>query len=662
MPLHRLILFLLLLGVAAIGTGGGVNGQSPCLVPVQMEGGEEGAEVPVARIKVGHTDATLRLALDFSGVGVTVSSYVPWIRSTSYMMASGIDVIELCHRRIRLPVRYDPDAAFLAGCPTCDGTFGLGRFNPLWMVWKRVILSGGAMILDDGKQHHAIELPSSTKRSAPMPCTIGHAGFCLTQVRMGNRTYQLDFAFRTQETYLPPKIYDEYVGVRSLDKDPPKAWKNLVMWMGDTKIVVRREHIIPMSHTGSRKLLVKPNIDHENTIVLGRSAWRAVRILRDTETETLSIMNWNCCKSHTSWGWVILIVAGLLLLRWKSTHDNLWIRGTDGLYPDRLLIEVFTAIVGFSAYFLPSVRDSLGNFKLFSVYAIVVISTMVAWMIFTLVIYYAGKTEWFGDVFLVAEKPSGLLQRRRRSPPFAMHGAPLPREKRRIPPPEGTELLRLSPRIAIIRTVVVETILLLATVLVLTETREDTLTGLFPFLFTLGYLFILLYWAWLALYYTPNIKPMGIWMLWWIYFLGLLGVSLWVTAVEIVVPFFEREVPELVWQSEVSAVMVYVFLGYWATRMGTDSVNEERRRLYYLGVRYIGPYRIVRPPLTSKDSTPKVVVAYPRARPRNAGIPISATPPPPPTSYYIYSTDEHPRHQSPYRHHHTQATPRHRHM
>ena len=103
-----------------------------------MEGVEEGACVPVARVKVGHTDEVLRLALDFYSIGVTVASHVPWQRSTTYMMAAGIDVVNLCHHRIRLPVRYDPEAGLKAGCPSCDGTFGLGRFNPLWMGWKRV--------------------------------------------------------------------------------------------------------------------------------------------------------------------------------------------------------------------------------------------------------------------------------------------------------------------------------------------------------------------------------------------------------------------------------------------------------------------------------------------------------------------------------------------
>lgn len=590
------------------------SGSSPCVVPVQMEGAEEGAEVPVARIKVGYTDETLRLALDFYSVGVTVSSHVPWMRSITYMAASGIDVVEMCHRRIRIPVRYDPEAAVLAGCPTCDGTLGLGRFNPLWMAWKSVTLSGGAMILDQSrKRSHVVSL----SHGEPAKCIRGHRGFCLTEARIGDKTYLLDFAFQTQETYLPPEVYEKYVGIRSLEKDPPSSWKDLKMWVGDNKVVIGRDHIIPMSRLGTRKLLVKPNNNNNiaevgnDTIVLGRAAWRALRVVRDTEAETITVVSWNCNRSHTSWGWLLLILAGLFLLRWKTTHDALWVRGNDGLYPDRILIEIFAAIIGFASYFLPSVREGLENFQRFSIYSIVVISTLVAWMIFTLAIYYSDKTEWIGDIFLVSKKPALPPNWSPPSPSFASHGAPLPPEMRRKPPPEGTLLLRFSPRVAIMRTMAVETILLLSTILLLNETREDTLAGLFPFLFTVGYLFILFYWGWLALYYTPNISPWLVWILWWIYYIVLVGTSAWVTAVEIVIPFFEREVPELVWPSEISAVMVYIFIAYWAARIGGDSVHKERARLYYLGIRYIGPFRIIRPGPGSTDPTVKAVVAYP---------------------------------------------------
>lgn len=578
----------------------------PCVVPVQMEGSEEATDVPVARIKVGHADETLRLVLDFYAVGVTVSSHVPWMRSTTYMTAAGIDVVDLCHRRIRLPVRYDPEAAAAAGCPTCHGTFGLGRFNPLWMAWKRVTLSGGAMILDEERGGGPLATRPSVK------CAIGHPGFCLARARIGNHSYRLDFSFRTQETYLPPAIYDEYVGCHNLDKDRPSAWKNLRMWVGDTEIVIRRHHIIPMSQRlGIRRLLVKPG--GGDTIVLGKSTLRALRFLRDTEDETITVMSWNCNRSNSAWGWVILILAGIFQLRWKGTHDGLWLRKNDRIYPDRLLIEVFAAFLAFWAYFLPSVREGLEDFRIFSVYSIVVISTLTAWMVFTLAVYYADRTEWIGDVFLLPQKrrppPKVGLPRR---PAFASHGAPLSHD--RALPPEGTALVRLSPRVAIMRTVAVETLLLMASILVLNETREDTLASLFPFLFTLGYLFILYYWGWLALYYTPNIKPMGVWMLWWFYYLSVVGVSSWVTAVEIVIPFFERFVPELVWRTEVSAVMIYVFVAYLATRMGIAAVNAERTRLYFLGVRYVGPFRIVRPAPGSTSTAARAVVAYPRPR------------------------------------------------
>ncbi len=583
-------------------------GSSPCVVPVQLEGSEEGSEVPVARIKVGYTDETLRLALDFYSVGVAVSSRVPWLRSSTYMAASGIDVVEMCHRRIRLPVRYDPEAAGLAGCPSCDGTFGLGRFNPLWMAWKSVTLSGGAMILDQNRRNsHVISL----SHGEPAKCVRGHQGFCMTEARVGNKTYHLDFAFQTQETYLPPEVYEKYVGIRSLEKDPPSSWKNFRMWVGDNEIIIGRDHIIPMSRLGTRRLLVKPNLDATggDTIVLGRAAWRALRVVRDTEAETITVVSWNCCRSHTAWGWLLLILAGLFLLRWKTTHDALWVRGNDGLYPDRVLIEIFTAIVGFASYFLPSVREGLENFQMFSIYSIVVISTLVAWMIFTLAIYYSDKTEWIGDVFLVSSKPTLPPDWSPPRPSFGTHGAPLPSEMRRRPPPEGTLLLRFSPRVAIMRTMAVETILLLSTILLLNETREDTLASLFPFLFVVGYLFIMFYWGWLALYYTPNISPWFIWIVWWVYYAALVGTSAWVTAVEIVIPFFEREVPELVWASEVSAVMVYIFIVYWAARIGGDSVNKERARLYHLGIRYIGPFKIIR-----SGTTTEAVVAYPPPR------------------------------------------------
>ena len=617
-----------------------VVSSSSCVIPVQMEGVEEGACVPVARVKVGHTDTVLRLALDFYSVGVSVSSHVPWERSTTYMMAAGIDVVDLCHHRIRLPVRYDPEAGFRAGCPTCDGTFGLGRFNPLWMVWKRVTLSGGAMILDNGNGHKD-HTPIDSKGSEPISCVLGHQGFCLIpEVKIGNRSYALDFAFQTQETYLPPEVYDEYVGARSLESDPPDAWKNLEIWINQTKIVIQRHHIIPIIHTGCRKLLVRPNTrpGTEKTIVLGKSAWRALRILRDTSDNTIRVMNWNCNRNRTSWGWFLLILAGIFLLRWKTTQDALWSPRQQsegvGLYPDRIMIEIFTSLIGMAAFFLPSVQSSLEGFRFFSIYSIVVISSLIGWTIFSMIIYYADRTEWIGDVFLVP-RTSAPPPPPPQAPRFALHGAR--RRRSPSPPPaEGTVLIRLSPRVAIMRSLAVESILLWSTILLLNEIREDTLASLFPFLFMIGYLYTLLYWGWMALYYTPNITPLGIWMAWWAYYLVFLVASLWVTAVEITIPFFEREVPELEWSSEISAVMIYIFLAYFSTRTAGPSINQERSRLYYLGFRYIGPFRILRPTPDSLDRRIKTIVAYPRRR-RPAAVPIlSKTPSLPPAAYYYH--------------------------
>ncbi len=591
---------------------------STCVIPVQMEGVEEGACVPVARVKVGHTDQVLRLALDFYSVGVTVASHVPWQRSTTYMMAAGIDVVNLCHHRIRLPVRYDPEAGLKAGCPSCDGTFGLGRFNPLWMVWKRVTLAGGAMILDNGNGHKG-HTPIASKGSEPIACVLGHQGFCLIpEVKIGNRSYALDFAFQTQETYLPPEVYDEYVGVRSLETDPPQSWKNLEIWINQTKIVIQRQHIIPMSRTGCRKLLVRPNTrpGAENTIVLGRTALRAFRILRNTADNTIKVMNWNCNRSRSGWAWFLLILSGIFLLRWKTTQDILWSPGdatATGLYPDRILIEMFTGLIGMAAYFLPSVQNSLEGFRFFSIYSIVIISTLIGWTIFSMIVYYADRTEWIGDVFLVprTSPPPPPFQQQRR-PLFALHGAP--KAVRRVAPAEGTVLIRLSPRVAIMRSLAVESILLWSTILLLNELREDTLASLFPFLFMIGYLYTLLYWGWMALYYTPNITPLGVWMVWWTYYLAFLISSLWLTAVEIAIPFFEREVPELEWSSEISAVMIYIFLAYFSTRMAGPAINTERSRLYWLGVRYIGPFRLRKPTPDSLDRRIKAVVAHPRRR------------------------------------------------
>ena len=592
-----------------------------------MEGVEEGACVPVARVKVGHTDTVLRLALDFYSVGVAVSSHVPWLRSTTYMMAAGIDVVDLCHHRIRLPVRYDPEAGARAGCPSCDGTFGLGRFNPLWMVWNRVSLSGGSMILDnDGAEHNSKDhTPIISKGSKPIACVLGYPGFCLIpKVKIGNRSYALDFAFQTQETYLPPEVYDAYVGARSLESDPPQAWKDLEIWINEMKIVIQRDHIIPMSRTGCRKLLVRPNTrpGAENTIVLGRASWRALRILRNTADNTIRIMNWNCNRNRSGWAWFLLILAGIFLLRWKTTQDILWSprQSGVGLYPDRIIIEIFTSLVGMAAYFLPSVQSSLEGFQFFSIYSIVVISSLIGWTIFSMIIYYADRTEWLGDVFLIPRTSAGPPQQQ---PNFALHGA-----VRQVPPAEGTVLIRLSPRLTIIRSLAVEAILIWSTILLLNEIREDTLSSLFPFLFMIGYLYTLLYWGWMALYYTPNISPLGIWMLWWVYYLAFLVASLWLTVVEITIPFFEREVPELEWSSEISAVMIYIFLVYFSTRMAGPAINQERSRLYHLGIRYIGPFKILRPTPDSLDRRIKTVVA---AYPTRAPVPILSRTP---ASYY----------------------------
>lgn len=617
----------------------------PCVVPVAMESTAEGVEVSVARVKVGHPDKYLRLALDLNSVGVTISSYTPWVWSDTYAMTGGggIDVIELCRKRIRVPVSYDPRAAADLGCPSCDGTLGLGRFNPLWMAWKKATLFGGVLILNEEEGHGPVARLS--KGSAK--CALGYSGFCMTEARINDQTYHLDFSFRTPDTYVPPQVYEDYVGVKSVEKDPLSKWQDLKMWVGKNKVVIRPDHLMPTSKLGARKLLLKPNVADNTTIVLGSATWRSLRVLRDTETETVQVVSWNCNQKPTVVGGIFLIIAGLMLVRWKTTNDAIWDRNNWGLYPDRILISFCAVIMGLVTYFLSSVQEALENFPLFSIYAIVAIATLVAWIGGTLAIYYIDRTEWMGDVFLL---PRGKRQRQRRPPTnnaskklisalFAIHGFPAvwAPELRQTHPREGAILLRFSQRVAIIRSFAVETILLLVTIMLLSETREDTLASLFPFLFTMGLFFNILYWGWLSLYFTPHIFPWGLWMLWCAYYVGFVGVTAWITAVEITLPFFERFVLELIWPSGISTAMVYILVAYIAVRIGGEAIRDERNYLFQLGVRYVGPFRVVTPAVDSEGRTVSVAVSYPHttispegddsAIPYIVPIPLSESPP-----------------------------------
>jgi hypothetical protein len=339
----------------------------------------------VVELKAGTPRTTLRLALDYEGVGVTtISPYSEEISSTYSPAGGGSDEVIIAGKRVRLPFTTDPVRVSELGCSTCEGLLGVGASSPLWIIWKEATFGSGAISLDglahtvkDAERFNRMEIRAQKRNS--IACDVGFSGLCRTEAFIGpnKELNTVIFSFESSRTLVPPSVYDAYTDGKNIFDTPRDKWPDLVFEFTtltntskDTVLEarIRRHDIVASTHTGYPELLLAPQTDYPNTTFIGRPAWRSFFVFKDWETNQVKIFNWKVEKDLTQYARFILSTSGFLLMWWKGTPSGEWSLAWK-FRPFKMLGCVLISILSIVTIWVDGTRCALLGFTPVDIYA-----------------------------------------------------------------------------------------------------------------------------------------------------------------------------------------------------------------------------------------------------------------------------------------------------
>lgn len=558
------------------------------LIPSRMEGQYLPEDIHVVRLVVGTPGRTMRFALDFSDRFMRIAR--PLTSATFSHTAGGTDVVHVGRRRLRLPLRVDPEAAERLGCPTCDGTLGVGSASPLWLFYGSATFTPGAVLLG------TTPAPIAAARGGYSRCLGPHPTLCITEAQVHGHRYMVDLSFRTAETLVPMRVYDRFVGTRSVGKDPSHRWDPLrIHFLGGTEVAIGAHNLVAMEKNGVRRLMVGLS-PRNDTIYPGRTALRSMMIRRDFLRGTAKIIQWDTRKHRTATPLILTVVLSALFMHWTLTRDGM-LPSPDGqprqhLYPDRAVLEVVGAGLVVVAYYLPTVREAVRINPTFDAFVFFGVLVFLTWEWAAVAIYWWSASVVVGDLYARKPKTEGppgtpipasrnpAQVRQRRASPFTKTGATGrdirgPRRRPR-PIPIGRSHFVVRSRLALIRKAAHAVVLVLGILILATEARTDSFAVAAAAIFSLILVFVILYHLLMTVYHSFGYDRIGLWVL----FLGTLLIMFVITVVltygEVVLPYFERRLFTAQWMVTLFVVIVYGAVVLVAASVSEVEIRKER--------------------------------------------------------------------------------------
>lgn len=359
------------------------------IIPSRLEGKTRGHAIHVAELKVGTPRQTLRLALDFSGSKVyTYETFDETDSSTYSPVGGGSDLLWVGGRRIRPPFETDemlvlektmgsnPDGAFI------DGLLGVGPSSPLWFVWKEATFSSGAVtlgtmsdIIREANTFGRLEHPHQLENY--ISCEVGFSGLCKTKALVGPNLDPVTviFSFEERRTLVPGFIFLSYVGTKNVYKDPLSRWDdfpivftNLSARSKSTTVStrIRKEDLVSATETSGKEL----NLDitsSNDTVYIGRTAWRSFSMHRYWIHHDANIIDWRVQKEFSSFPSFLLIAFAFLATWWIGSSIGEW----DIRWRSRgitiFLIGLITGLA-LTTVWVPSTRQSIREFLLVDIF------------------------------------------------------------------------------------------------------------------------------------------------------------------------------------------------------------------------------------------------------------------------------------------------------
>lgn len=314
-----------------------------------MAGTHLDEEIHIANVRVGTPSRELIVVLNFSGDALVMSSAPstgstagdvagsdPAEWSSSYSpLGGGTDLIQVSGRKYRVPTSFSSTAAVLAGCPSCHGVLGVGPGSPIWLVWSRATFSAGAVTF--GRRLPQVDGSGRTR----IACRALETDLCVARATLFGDTYDVHFRFASAFTVLPAAVYDRFVGTRSVSNTPIQEWPSLKMVFASADFPVDPRRVVlriaPSSFIGNSRtggaqtLLLRRSTDPgSNQVILSRTTFRSIMLLREFHTGTAVVVSFDSTKRFPVWALAVAIILALLLARWWTTRDALFYEALPG--------------------------------------------------------------------------------------------------------------------------------------------------------------------------------------------------------------------------------------------------------------------------------------------------------------------------------------------
>lgn len=577
------------------------------LIALRTEGKNFANEINVIKIGIGSPQKTYRLALDFHSKYIKLRTKLNDI-STTYCDTDSSDIVLIDNEIFRTNILYEPTAGIESECLTCDGTFGLNMNSPIWMRWGCARITTGSIHLIDCNN-----LPSEM-----MKCKhYNDNQFCVTNTTFLNRKLYLDIDLSTYDTFLPGDLYANYMGIKDVTRDEMELWDSISMKMLDgTTITIPPTHFISQDERGLNHIHIKSNHESKHNIKVGRSILRNSIIYVNPVHRSISFHPWTSERSPTLMGMALLLIATLLLVRWKTTNDKIWKASQTGPYPDREIIAAISVILAFFIIFVPSIRNAIFPFTGFMIYYFVMVSWCAISIIIAYAAYFLRLTIFVGPLFVAhKQKPTTTTAS---SLPTSSTGTnsvggntigstgKFGSSRYRLLQKTGNQISnggnanvnngnkndaviikRLQVRLALMIDLGVTLLILLVTLVIISETRGLHLAGTMSLIFMSGLIVWSVIFLFMSIYYTLSIPPTLIWLVFVIGNAAVTGYTIAISYIYIIQPFIEESFAWPTWVPIIFSISYILFLVIIGIKIFLFMLLKIRRAIIVYG--YIIP-------------------------------------------------------------------------
>lgn len=550
------------------------------VLPARMEGQYAAESFHTVEIKVGTPCRLMRLLIDFNSNSLVTRVPVQ-VFSRSYSPAfGGSDVVHFGGKEYRVATFADGGSlAASMGCATCEGVIGLGAGSKIWVQSDEAIFTAGAVLMEE----ELIAFSRYSRGLGVVQCLPGFTNLCTAPAFLEGKPVVVYFGLPVDKTLVPPDVFLDYTAGMNVEVNPPRDWPNLHFKFpanpnpsnpahdDANRFDLRREDIVTKSRRSGYDLLLGSSMSN-TTVVLSRSAWRSFMIRKNWISGTAQIVPWRVRKHWSAYSLIGMLGTSILFLYWKLSPSGAWNVAYKAGW------KVFAEALGFAlaitTYALPMSQTALDGHVEVNIFFGCVLANMFLWQLFSCLIYFGVAENFLGHVTVpVGRKGLNPQARGRQQADSDNAGSIFPKVTQWNYSQDIT-VRRLNPRLWTVMSLSNETTVLTAGLLLVMETRIETLGNFFVLLFALVLLFNITYHLIVALNIPTGDRWRFAWALYWTNSVIVLAVGIIIVEVHIMAPFIARFIPAF------PRIVPYVGVVVYAAALMLASTCAKFRSVY----------------------------------------------------------------------------------